>query len=162
MTLPAHLTQPPPPSDLDALADAARTVAAPQPASRFFFGMVGTPSQTETVTSLFRMTESALSQGHEVTVWTCGHATGLSQTTLVRPRDYFAPKEREDFNPDTGEMIQALFRRHGTRLQWLVCRYCTEECGAVQHIPEVQVKIPFSFQYYLSAAEVSLVMGVKS
>ncbi len=167
MNLPSHLTHAP-----SAQASAALLADAmhPQPAKpsdasarSFFFGMVGTPSQTETVTSLFRMTESALQQGHDVTVWTCGHATGMSQTTLVRPRDYFAPKEREDFNPDTGEMIQAMFRRYGKdRLQWLVCRYCTEECGAVQHIPEVQVKIPFTFQFYLSAAEVSLVMGVKS
>lgn len=125
--------------------------------------MVGTPSQTETVTSLFRMTESALAQGHEVTVWNCGHATGMSQTTLIRPRDYFAPKSREDFNPSTAEMIQALFRRYGKdKLQWLVCRYCAEECGAVAHIAQAQIKIPFSFQYYLSAAQVSLVLGVKS
>ena len=129
----------------------------------FFFGMVGTPSQSETVTSLFRMVESALRQGHVVTVWNCGHATGLSQTTLVRPRDYFAPKDREDFNPSTAEIIQALFRYYGSeQLQWLVCRYCAEESGSVDHIHEAQVKIPFSFQYYLSAADVSLVLGIKS
>lgn len=159
--LPEHLNQPSAEGDEDAGSNRLQPVCGH--GRSFFFGMVGTPSQSETVTSLFRMTESALSQGHSVTVWNCGHATGLSQTTLIRPRDYFAPKQREDFNPSTAEMIQALFRQWGSeRLQWLVCRYCAEECGAVSHVPEVRVKIPFSFQYYLSAAQVSLVMGIKS
>jgi hypothetical protein len=161
MTLPAHLSEAAP--DADASEGQVRLRPVGAAGRSLFFGMVGTPSQSETVTSLFRMVESALCRGHSVTVWNCGHATGLSQTTLIRPRDYFAPKGREDFNPSTAEMIQALFRRYGQdRLQWLVCRYCAEECGAVQHIPQAQVKIPFSFQYYLSAAQVSLVLGIKS
>lgn len=132
--------------------------------SSFFFGMMGTPYQSETVTSLFRMVESALKQGHQVTVWNCGHATGLSQSTLVRPRDSFLAKDVEAFNPNTAEMIQALFRRYGPtkQLDWLVCRYCMEERGATHQIPEAKVKIPFSFQHYLSAADISLVLGVKS
>lgn len=133
----------------------------------FFFGMMGTPFQSDTVTSLFRMVEAALAQGHRVTVWNCGHATGLSQSTLVRPRDFFAPKggdAGEGTPPHTAQMIQALFRRYPApdQLAWLVCRYCMEERGAVHQIPEVRVKIPFSFQHYLSVADVSLVLGVKS
>lgn len=130
----------------------------------FFFGMMGTPFQSDTVTSLFRMVESALAAGHAVTVWNCGHATGLSQSTLVRPRDFFAGKDDTTFNPDTAQLIQGLFRRYSGRdqLQWLVCRYCMEERGASAQIAEAKVKIPFSFQHYLSAADVSLVLGVKS
>ncbi len=130
----------------------------------FFFGMMGTPFQTDTVTSLFRMVESALRQGHNVTVWNCGHATGLSQSTLVRPRDFFAARDAGDINPTTAELIQALFRRYpgSGQLEWLGCRYCMEERGTTAQIPEIKVKIPFSFQHYLSAADVSLVLGVKS
>ncbi len=125
--------------------------------------MMGAPYQSETVTSLFRMVNAALAGGHHVTVWTCGHATGLSQSTLVRPKDSFLPKEAEAFNPNTAELIQALFRRHGARqLDWLVCRYCMEERGATQQIEQVKVKISATFQHYLSSADVSLVLGVKS
>jgi hypothetical protein len=129
-----------------------------------FFGMMGTPFQSETVTSLFRMVESALSKGHRVTVWNCGHATGLSQSSLVRPRDSFARTETAGANPTTAEMIQALMRRYGHDglLDWLVCRYCMEERGTTQQIPEAKVKIPFTFQHYLSEADFSLVLGVKS
>lgn len=130
----------------------------------FFFGMMGTPFQNDTVTSLLRMVESALAGGHRVTVWNCGHATGLSQSTLLRPRDFFAPKGSAAFNPSTAELIQALFRRYSgqDQLEWLVCRYCMEERGTTAQIPEARVKIPFSFQHYLSSADVSLVLGVKS
>jgi hypothetical protein len=130
-----------------------------------FFGMMGTPFQTETTTSLFRMVESALAKGHRVTVWNCGYATGLSQSSLVRPRDSFAAPEDQTHNPTTAELIQGLMRRYGgggQKLDWLVCRYCMEERGATQQIPEAKVKIPFTFQHYLSEADVSLVLGVKS
>jgi sulfur relay (sulfurtransferase) complex TusBCD TusD component (DsrE family) len=130
----------------------------------FFFGMMEGPYHSEATTSLFRMVEAALRQQHQVTVWTCGQATGLSLSTLVRPRDAFLPKDAESTNPTTAELIQALSRQYPRpgQFNWLVCRYCMEERGAVQQIPQAKVKISFSFQHYLSSADVSLVLGVKS
>lgn len=158
--LPEHLSATPLPST--SIADQPGAVISGK--ASFFFGMMGTPYQSETVTSLFRLVEAALRQQHRVTVWTCGHATGLSQSTLVRPRDFLLPKEAETFNPNTAELIQALFRQYPEpdQLNWLVCRYCMEERGAVHQIPQAKVKIPYSFQHYLSAADTSLVLGVKS
>ncbi|WP_345812302.1 hypothetical protein AAGS40_15030 [Paraburkholderia sp. PREW-6R] len=165
-------------SDNESLAQSGQRVAAPNtptpPTTKpsLFFGMMGTPFQSETVTSLFRMVDSALSRGHRVTVWNCGYATGLSQASLVRPPDSFASADADTHSvtgdtahhPTTAEMIQALMRRYGPtgRFDWLVCRYCMEERGATQQIPEAKVKIPFTFQHYLSEADVSLVLGVKS
>lgn len=125
-----------------------------------FFGMMGTPFQSETVTSLFRMVEAALRQQRSVTVWTCGHATGLSQTSLVRPPDQFRPGMLA--GQTTSDLIRALKRTHPGRLDWLVCRYCMEERGNTQQIAEVNVKIPFTFQHYLSSADIALVLGVKA
>lgn len=157
--LPDHLR-----SGTDAAVSMPAEAAPKDEKPSFFFGMMGTPFQSETTTSLFRMVEGALCQGHKVTVWNCGHATGLSQSTLVRPRDFLLPKSEPASNHSTAELIQALFRKHGQdgRLEWLVCRYCMEERGATNQIPEAKVKIPYTFQHYLSAAEVSLVLGVKS
>lgn len=152
-------------SDTEPSASPSRTAGeSPKTKPSIFFGMMGTPFQSETVTSLFRMVESALSKGHHVTVWNCGYATGLSQSSLVRPRDSFARTETVSANPTTTEMIQALMRRYGQEglLDWLVCRYCMEERGTTQQIPEAKVKIPFTFQHYLSEADFSLVLGVKS
>ena len=58
-------------------------------------------------------------------------------------------------------MVKALVEKHHTHLNWYVCRYCMEERGATQQIPEIQIKIPFTFQHYLNAADISLVLGVK-
>ncbi|MFP5393284.1 MAG: DsrE family protein [Gammaproteobacteria bacterium] len=128
----------------------------------FFFGVMGTPFQSELSTTLFRMVQSALDADHQVTVWTCGYATNLTQHSLVRPNDSFAAKDAPARNHlTTAQVAAALLHRHRGKLDWYVCRYCMEERGATQQIPEVQVKIPFTFQHYLSAADVSLVLGVK-
>lgn len=140
---------------------AAALEAASGPRS-FFFGVMGTPFQSELSTTLFRMVQSALDLQHQVTVWTCGYATNLTQHSLVRPKDSFAAKDAPATNDlTTAQIVQALMAKHSGSLDWYVCRYCMEERGATQQIAEVQVKIPFTFQHYLSAADVSLVLGVK-
>ena len=140
----------------------ARALADASGARSVFFGGMGTPFQSELTTTLFRMVQSALEMDHQVTVWTCGYATNLTQRSLVRPKDSFAAKDAPGTNDlSTAQVVQALMRKHSDKLDWYVCRYCMEERGATQQIDEVQVKIPFTFQHYLSAADVSLVLGVK-
>jgi hypothetical protein len=134
------------------------------PPRSFFFGLMGTPYQSDLTTSLMRMVHEALTQGHDVVVWTCGYGTMLTQRTLIRPPDpLLGPSESADrHNPTTAAMVQGLIDFSGGRLQWFVCRYCMEERGASNQIEEVTVKIPFTFQHYLNKADVPLVLGVKS
>ena len=140
---------------------AAALAAASGPRS-FFFGVMGTPFQSELSTSLLRMVQSALDLQHQVTVWTCGYATCLTQHSLVRPKDSFAAKDAPATHDlTTAQIVQALLAKHSGSLDWYVCRYCMEERGATQQIAEIKIKIPFTFQHYLSAADVSLVLGVK-
>lgn len=129
-----------------------------------FYGVMGTPFQSDLVTTLFRMVEESLRQGHTVVVWCCGYATILSQTTIERRPDIFDPDtDREGTHyPSTSEMITALRAKYGDRFSWYVCDYCMKERGAVSHVSCAEVKIPFSYYYYLNKAEVSLVLGVKS
>jgi len=125
-----------------------------------FLGVMGTPYQTDLVTSLLRLTEASLRQGVYVTVWTCGYATMLTQLTLVRPHD---PAVRPgDPHPTTAGLVQRLIETYPNQLSWYVCRYCMEERGAVDQIPEVEVKIPFSFNTYMTIADKAVVLGVKS
>ncbi|HKP94817.1 MAG TPA: DsrE family protein [Fibrobacteria bacterium] len=128
----------------------------------FFFGLMGTPYQSDLATSLFRMVQEALAQGHEVVVWTCGYGTMLTQRTLVRPPDMFEDGQGVAAHPTTAELVQSMFRSSRGHLKWFVCRYCMEERGAVHQIEEVSVKIPFTFQHYLNKADIPLVLGVKS
>lgn len=128
-----------------------------------FIGLMGTPYQSDLTTSLFRLTDEALRQGHQVTVWTCGYGTGLTQSTLVRPPDALAPAEAAEVaHPSTADLVQGLFRTYPEQLRWYVCRYCMEERGAVAQIPQVEIKIPYSFNTYLTLADQGLVLGVKS
>jgi hypothetical protein len=128
-----------------------------------FLGLMGTPFQSELITSLFRLIEAALRKGVVVTVWTCGYGTALTQATLVRPPDPIArPENAVARHHSTAELVQALFRKYPSQLRWYVCRYCMEERGAVAQIPEVEIQIPFSFNTYLNIADKSLVLGVKS
>lgn len=128
-----------------------------------FIGLMGSPYQSDLTTSLFRLTEEALGQGHQVVVWTCGYGTMLTQSTLVRPPDALAQGDVADVqHPTTAELVQALFRAYPDRIRWYVCRYCMEERGTVAQIPEVEVQIPYSFNTYLTVADQGLVLGVKS
>ena len=129
-----------------------------------FYGLMGTPFQSGLATSLFRMVDETLEQGHNVVVWCCGYGTMLSQTTVERRADIFdVETDGESANyPTTAELIQSLFRKAEGKLDWYVCDYCMKERGAVDHIDEVKVKIPFSYYHYLNQSDVSLVLGVKS
>jgi sulfur relay (sulfurtransferase) complex TusBCD TusD component (DsrE family) len=128
-----------------------------------FIGLMGTPYQSDLTTSCFRLTEEALRQGNQVVVWTCGYGTMLTQSTLVRPLDVLAQDENaNEQHPSTAELVRALFRAYPTQLRWYVCLYCMEERGAVAQISEVEIKIPFSFNTYLTVADQGLVLGVKS
>lgn len=129
-----------------------------------FIGLMGTPYQSDITTSLFRLTEATLSQGHQVTVWTCGYGTMLTQSTLVRPSDALASESDGDGadHMTTAALVQGLFRAYPQKLRWYVCRYCMEERGAVAQIPEIEVQIPYSFNTYLTMADQGLVLGTKS
>jgi hypothetical protein len=47
------------------------------------------------------------------------------------------------------------------RLDWLVCRFCAHERGAVDQIPEVRVQPPGNFMRLANAAAVCVILGVK-
>ena len=129
-----------------------------------FLGVMGTPYQSELITSLFRIVQEALHQGHEIIVWTCGYATQLTQATVIRRPNMFdrgtALEDTHYFA--TTELVKSLFDFGEERLDWYVCNYCSEERGATDQIAEVKVKVPWTFNYYLNLADVSMVLGVKS
>jgi hypothetical protein len=125
-----------------------------------FLGVMDLSADLET--SIFGIAHAALARDHAVTVWTCGWATGLTQSTLVRPLDPLAyGRDADCVYPSTAQVVQSLIRHSEGRLRWYVCRYCMEEHGAVAQIPDVEIQLPFSFNTYLVLADQSIVMGVK-
>jgi sulfur relay (sulfurtransferase) complex TusBCD TusD component (DsrE family) len=135
----------------------------PNSKKSIFLGVMGTPFQSDLITSLFRLVHESLHQGHEVTVWCCGYATTLTQSTLQRQMDIFSELDGNNAKyPSTAELVREAVKASKGDLKWYICDYCMKERGAIHQIDEVYIKVPFSFYHYLDRADVSVVLGVKS
>lgn len=129
-----------------------------------FFGVMGAPYESDLCTSLLRMVSEALECGHTITVWTCGGATALTRTALgeTKPKNLLDLLAGEDRSyPSTAALVGAMVRESAGRLQWLVCRHCAEERGAMDQIPEARIQPPLRFAEYLERSDVPVIMGVK-
>ena len=131
------------------------------PAQSLFLGLMGGPFTGDWTTNFFQIAEAALKRGTDVTVWTCGNATSMTQTTNIRPDDPIHADCPGCGNHTLAEMATALLDAHPDHLRWYVCRYCMEERGATAQIPQAQIQLPFSFNTYLNQADRSLVLGIK-
>jgi sulfur relay (sulfurtransferase) complex TusBCD TusD component (DsrE family) len=125
-----------------------------------FLGLIGPPYESDQLTTALRIADEAVRQRHRVTVWTCGFSTTLTATSLgpAKPRNAQAWTVRY---PSTSALAVELLEWAGGSLQWLVCRYCAEERGALDQVPQVRVRPPYEFVQRATAADVALVLGVK-
>lgn len=135
-----------------------------RPPKSIFLMPVGAPFESDLTTSLLRIVDEAIHQGHEVMVWACGYATALTQDTLgaVRPEINLVPgreEERQSY-PSTAHIISNLIRNSDERLRWCICEYCMRERGTVHQIDEVDIMPPVIMLTYMDQADVSMVMGV--
>ncbi|MCG7536683.1 DsrE family protein [Pseudoalteromonas sp. OOF1S-7] len=130
-------------------------------AHSIFLGLMGSPFANDGTTSVFRMAESILSQGKEVVIWTCGNSTAITQTTSIRTQDPIKSRLDEQGNYPMYELAKSLFAKYPDQLRWYVCQYCMEERGATNQIEEVEVLLPFSFNFYLNQSDQALVLGTK-
>lgn len=129
-----------------------------------FFGIMGSPFQSELSLSVLRMTEEALRQGNQVTVWTCGYATGLTQSTMERDQNIFEDsglEESDCLSLPASSVVSAMLKKYPSTLNWYVCDYCMRERGCTHQMDGVEIKIPYTFNLYLNDADISLVLGVK-
>lgn len=129
------------------------------PRSDVLLKVLGAPHHTELITSVFRLAEALLERGATVQVWACGDATGLTRVSLgdIKPRDV-ADRAR-DF-PSTAALARELITAHPQRLNWYICRFCSEERGAAEQIKEVRTRPPARFWEHVRATDQILVMGV--
>lgn len=136
-------------------------VAPDQPAGRsVFLGLIGPPYESDQLTTALRIADEAVRQRHRVTVWTCGYSTTLTAASLGATKPRNAQTWAVRF-PSTSALAIGLLDWAGPALQWLVCRYCAEERGALDQVPQVRVRPPYEFVQRATAADVALVLGVK-
>lgn len=118
----------------------------------------GAPHASDMTTTLMRLLDSMLRLGARVDVWTCGYATHLGQQSA----DDVKPRNLADLGteyPSMGALVRGVLADWPDQLRWYVCRFCLEERGAKEPIPEVQVRSPFRFADHVGAACKTMFIG---
>jgi DsrE/DsrF/DsrH-like protein len=135
--------------------------------ARLLFLVMGAPFESELTTSLLRLIDEALRQGHDVRVWACGGATTLTRGALGPRKGRNVLDPAAPAPPSTLALVEALAlpaqgADHAAgRLDWCVCRPCLDERAADDQSPAVRVQPAYKFVEYLQAADVVLSLGVK-
>jgi sulfur relay (sulfurtransferase) complex TusBCD TusD component (DsrE family) len=125
-----------------------------------FLALIGAPYESDLFTTTVRLADEAVRQRNRVTVWTCGYATALTVLAIGEEK----PRNVQTWDlsyPSPSALVTHLLRWADGSLQWLVCRYCAEERGAMAQLAEVRIRPPYEFLSRADAADVSLVLGVK-
>ncbi|MFF3396707.1 hypothetical protein ACFYW1_38050 [Streptomyces sp. NPDC002669] len=121
--------------------------------------LMGSPHASDLFTSVLRLVEEMLRQDAAVQVWACGYATMLTQEGLGESKPRNLANWSGDY-PSTLTVIRGLLAAHPGRLHWYGCRFCSDERGAVAHIPEVRLRAPSAFAENVAAADKTLFVGV--
>jgi sulfur relay (sulfurtransferase) complex TusBCD TusD component (DsrE family) len=121
--------------------------------------IMGAPHADDTVTTALRLVQAALERGGSVQVWTCGYATLLTQRGLGehKPRNLAA---WETEYPTTATVVADLLAAYPDTLHWYGCRFCSDDRGAVDHLPQVVLRPPARYADNVVAAAKTVLVGV--
>lgn len=121
--------------------------------------LMGAPHTSDMVTSALRLTQALLDRGARVQVWTCGYATALTQASLGESKPRNVVDWSRDY-PSSATLVRELLANSRGRLSWYSCRFCAEERGAAEQIPQIRVRPPFKFGEHVAAAAKTMFLGV--
>ena len=121
--------------------------------------VMGAPHESDLLTTALRLSQSLLDQSAKVQVWACGYATMLTQVGLgeSKPRNLAAWSTEY---PSTATLVRELLGAFPEHFHWYACRFCSDDRGAVAHLPEVPVRAPAKFAEHVAAADKTLFLGV--
>lgn len=129
------------------------------------FLLMDAPYESARTTTAFRLIDSAVRRGHDVTVFCYEGAVGLSfakqapHANAVHGRDIV-----EEDHPNPKDWITALMARAesaGSRLSWVNCGLCVDERGVAEAVSGVNRGSPADFWNAAEAADNSLVIPTK-
>ncbi|MFI9824536.1 hypothetical protein ACIHFC_29400 [Streptomyces sp. NPDC052013] len=121
--------------------------------------LMGAPHAGDQVTSALRLTQALLERGAAVQVWTCGYATLLTQ----RAQGPDKPRNLADWNrtyPSLPGLAEDLLGAFPDRLHWYGCRFCSDDRGVTEHLPQVVLRPPAGYAANVAAADKTLLIGV--
>lgn len=120
--------------------------------------LLGGPHRTEVVTSALRLTQALLEHGATVQVWACGDATSLTCATRGDRKPRNVVNWSYDY-PSTPTLVRELLTAHEASVHWFVCRFCCEDRGTTQQIPDVSTRSPSRFWEHVRAADKLVALG---
>lgn len=129
------------------------------PQTDLLLTVMGAPHESDLFTSVLRLVQATLESGATVQVWTCGYANMMTQRGLgdTKPRNLAAWSV--DY-PSPACLVRELLSAFPGRLFWFGCRFCSDDRGAVDHLPEVVLRAPSRFADHVGAARKTLFIGV--
>jgi hypothetical protein len=129
------------------------------PRTDLLLTLMGSPHGSDLITSVLRLVQAMLERKARVQVWACGYATMLTQEGLGEEK----PRNLADWSnvyPSTVTLVRELLDAFPEQLYWYGCRFCSDDRGAVDHIPEVKMRAPAKFGENVAAADKTLFVGV--
>ncbi|MFF2746224.1 hypothetical protein ACFVVA_11830 [Kitasatospora sp. NPDC058048] len=129
------------------------------PPTDLLITLMGTPHTDDKVTTVLRLAQAVLERGASVQIWTCGYATLITQQGLGEDK----PRNLADWNtsyPSTVGLVRSMLRAYPDRLYWYGCRFCSDDRGAVDHLPEVVLRPPAGYAANVAAADKTVMVGV--
>jgi sulfur relay (sulfurtransferase) complex TusBCD TusD component (DsrE family) len=133
----------------------ARTI----PPTDVLVTLMGSPHESDRTTSALRLVQALLEKGRSVQVWTCGNATLLTQNALGEDK----PRNLANWNgeyPSTAALVKDMLETFPGRLYWYGCRFCSDDRGAADHLPQVVMRPPSGYGANVAAAGRTLLVGV--
>ncbi|MFI8894975.1 hypothetical protein [Streptomyces paradoxus] len=121
--------------------------------------LMGAPHAGDQVTSALRLTQALLERGAAVQVWTCGYATLMTQ----RGQGPDKPRNLADWNrshPSLPGLAEELLGAFPDRLHWYGCRFCSDDRGVTEHLPQVVLRPPAGYAANVAAADKTLLIGI--
>ncbi|MGA5817939.1 hypothetical protein ACPC54_08780 [Kitasatospora sp. NPDC094028] len=121
--------------------------------------LMGSPNEDDRTTTALRLAQALLERGASVQIWTCGNATLLTQRGLTDDK----PRNLSSWNteyPTTAALAQRMLKAFPDQLYWYGCRFCSDDRGAVDHLPEVVMRPPAGYAVNVAAATRTLMVGV--
>lgn len=116
------------------------------------------PYDSDVTTTVFRLLDASLRRGATVQVWACGYATTLTQSSLgeLKPPDVMNLRK---VYPSTASMVSGLLDAYPDTFAWQVCRFCSEDRGALDHIDGVPVRSFSRFPRRVEASATTIYIG---
>lgn len=123
------------------------------------------PYESSNTMTAFRIVESALKKGHDVTIFAFEGAVSLSfADQKAHPNPVKSTSVTEEKHPLTRDFVAGLFaiaKTSGSKLDWVNCGFCVDERGAGNWIEGPRRGGPPDFAKAFNESDKTLVVATK-